>query len=116
LVQEPHGQHRQRQLLAGPRPNRFGHSRGHAPRPVLGPLFRKVMTYVNNGMFYSCHVTHEDTYLAVVNFTQPTAPLPGDPTDWVPFLGNAEGSNTITPSAYSNSWPTCRAKVVSIGR
>ncbi len=50
-------------------------------------------------MFLPCHITHIDPDLAVLNFAErPHHCLP-TPTDLSPFLGNAEGSNTITPSA-----------------
>ena len=42
-------------------------------------------------MFLSRHVAHEDTHLAVLDFTQSAAPLPGDADRLAPLLGKRRG-------------------------
>src|SRR5271166_5069613 len=86
-----HRQHLQCQLVPGLKREGLGHSGLLATRPVLGPVLRKIKTYINNRMFFSGDVTHVDAHLAVLNLAQAAAPLLGDPHRLGPFLGKPRG-------------------------
>ena len=60
-------------------------------------------------------VAHEDSHLAILDLSQPSAPLPRDGRRMPALLGNADGSKTITPSGSPNSVPTWHANSSSKG-
>ena len=84
-------------------------------RAVLRPIFRKIKTHIDERMFNLRHVTDVKPDLATPTLLDwPHHCLP-TPADGAPFLGNAEGSNTITPSAPPSSWFSWAAKVANMG-
>jgi hypothetical protein len=50
---------------------------------------RKIKTYIDERMFLSRDVTHEDSHLAVLDFTQSAAPLPGNTHRVLPLFDKA---------------------------
>src|SRR5208337_17694 len=109
-------QHLQCQLVPGLKRDGLGYSGLLPTRSVLGPVLSKIETYINNRMFFPRDVAHVNTHLAVVDLAEPATPYClATPTDLVPFLGNPEGSNTMTPSGSPRSWPTWAASVLRIG-
>ena len=84
-------QHLQRQLMASPKLDRLGHTGFLATPTVLGPLFRKIKTFIDERMFFPCDVRHVDADLAILNLAEATAPLLGDAHRLVAFLGKCRG-------------------------
>src|SRR3990172_1781250 len=70
--------HLQSQFLTGLIANMFRYAAFFATNSIFAPLFGKIQTLIHQGMFFTRSVTHIDTHLAVVDFAQPTQPLPLD--------------------------------------
>jgi hypothetical protein len=70
-------EHLQDQLVAGPEPDLLGNPSLIHPLPLVGPLAGQVQPDIDQGVFPAGDVPEVDPDLAVLDLSQPTAPLPG---------------------------------------
>ena len=82
-------EHFQAQLVPCAIADFLGHARLLASLFVLRPLLGKKQSRIDQGLPLARNISHADRHLAVVDFSQPAAPLPRDADGIFPRLGEA---------------------------